>query len=73
MPRLLCLSVLALASLSGAVGSALPRSAPFEHLKQRRQSTNDNLVVDLGYETYEGHLHQTSGLNEWLGYETLAA
>lgn len=63
------LVTLALAVASTAAGSALPRAAPFDHLKSKGQSgARNGLQVDLGYSIYKGFLNHSSGLNQWNGY-----
>ena len=61
------LSLLVLALATVAISSAVPRSAPFEHLLQKRQTASGNLTVDLGYESYQGFFNETNGLNQWNG------
>jgi len=60
-------SFLTVALAATAAASALPRAASFESVKQKRQASSGDLRVDLGYEIYEGHLNQTTGINQWNG------
>ena len=43
---------------------------PFDHLSSRQVSQNvsGDLVVDLGYELYQGVHNESTGLNTWKGY-----
>ncbi|KZF20748.1 alpha/beta-hydrolase [Xylona heveae TC161] len=52
-----------------AIASPVPRDSPFEDMLSKRQSApmNSSLMVDLGYEMYNGVHNSTSGLNTWLG------
>lgn len=66
-----CLTVL-------SVATASPYNArPFDSFLSSRQVTQNTstngLVVDLGYEQYQGVANQTSGLNTWKGYLTIVA
>lgn len=44
-------------------------------LGERQNSENNvsSLVVDLGYEQYQGEVHGSTGLNSWLGYVYVSA
>ena len=64
------LSVLSLAALS--IASASPYNArPFDSFLSARQLTQspsaNGLVVDLGYEQYQGVANKSTGLNTWKG------
>ena len=62
----LCLSILALVSSS----PFNPR--PFDRLLSSRQisfNTSNDLIVDLGYERYQGVHNESTGLNTWKGCE----
>ena len=44
---------------------------PFDHLVAARElalSASSDLVVDLGYERYQGVHNDSTGLNTWKGY-----
>lgn len=45
----------------------------FEDVLSKRQGSgdlgNNGLVVDLGYERYQGVFNSSTGLNNWFGYE----
>ena len=60
-----------LASVTSITPQFNPRA--FEHVAGKRHATenldSNNLVVDLGYERYQGFYNTSAGLNNWLGYE----
>ncbi len=70
MLPLIRFSISCLAAL--AIASASPYNArpfdPFLSVRQLHQKTSANgLVVDLGYEQYQGIANQSTGLNTWKG------
>lgn len=58
-----------LAEAVTAVPSYNPRA--FDAALKARQSTEDPLTVDLGYEIYKGINNASQGLNKFLGYACL--
>lgn len=60
-----------LTSVTSTTPSYNPR--PFDRVKSMRQlsasRTATDLIVDLGYERYQGILNSSTGLNNWFGYE----
>lgn len=70
MLSLIVFSISCLAGLS--IASASPYNArpfdPFLAARQLTQNTSANgMVVDLGYEQYQGVANQSTGLNTWKG------
>lgn len=52
--------------------SAIPykNTGAFESLKTKRQrvvAANQSLLVDLGYEIYQGYYNESTGLDTWRG------
>jgi hypothetical protein len=76
MPSFFTLFGAFLGTASLVRGAAVPIAQPFEHVKARRQVSNDTgsgsgLQIDLGYDVYQGYNNQTTGLNIWKGYVRL--
>lgn len=43
---------------------------PYDDFRDLKNHSSGPLVVDLGYEIYEGYHNQSTGLNIWKGYAT---
>jgi len=69
MLPLIRFSISCLAALSVAASPYNPRPFdPFLSVRQLPQKTSANgLIVDLGYEQYQGIANQSTGLNTWKG------
>jgi carboxylesterase type B len=62
--------ILALGAILAVTAFATPfNPRPFDSLLSKRQSSpaSKNLVVDLGYEQYQGVANSSTGLNTWRG------
>ncbi|KAL8825770.1 MAG: hypothetical protein Q9191_004216, partial [Dirinaria sp. TL-2023a] len=73
-PCTLCILLLELFS---AVAASPYNGRPFESLRNKRQliqnTSANGLVVDLGYERYQGVANASTGLNTWKGIRYAAA
>ena len=58
------------AVISSVSATAAYQARSLDGVLQRRQSSvpSQNLVVDLGYERYQGVSNTTTGLNDWFGH-----
>lgn len=71
----LCLSLtmnLLMFTLTALVHASFHDSRPFDHLVAARElawTASSDLVVDLGYERYQGVHNDSTGLNTWKGYD----
>ena len=54
------------ATLCAHASAVLP-TRPFEAVKRQASSTNDSLLVDLGYAIYQGVANTTANVNSWKG------
>lgn len=73
MRSLLAISIVSAAIISAASASASSKfqNGAFTAALGKRQSaknTSYSLVIDLGYEQYEGVADKSTGINTWKGY-----
>ena len=67
---LLTLCTLVLFPLISQISTSLFNPRPFDRLlsaRQVSQNTSNDLLVDLGYEQYQGVHNESTGLNTWKG------
>ena len=61
--------VLGAAFVELVAATPLLNPKPFDALLSKRQSTSTSgVIVDLGYEIYQGVANASTGLNTWKGY-----
>ena len=58
------------AVISSVSATNVYRARSLKSVLSERQSSgpSQNLVIDLGYERYQGVSNATTGLNDWFGY-----
>ena len=67
---LLTLCTLVLFTLISQISTSPFNPRPFDQLlsaRQVSQNTSNELLVDLGYEQYQGVHNESTGLNTWKG------
>ena len=70
MRSVLVLLTVCAAVISNVTATNSYRARSLNSVLTQRQSAGppSNLVVDLGYERYQGVSNATTGLNDWFGY-----